>query len=191
MTDSPDAIRAHIERTRGELGADVDALADKVSPSKIAERQTRRVRAVFGSVRNRVMGAADDAGNVAESVTADIAGGVANAAHDVKAKAEGNPLAVGLIAFGAGLLMASLIPASRKEREVAATVKEQAQPLIDEATDVAKEIVDDLKEPAHDAVGAVADRAKEAAHAVADEASEAGEGVKKRAQEAKDAVSDS
>ncbi len=33
-----------IERTRVELGQDVDALADKVTPSKIAERQTRKVR---------------------------------------------------------------------------------------------------------------------------------------------------
>ena len=35
MSDSPDEIRANIERTRSELGSDVDALADKVNPSKI------------------------------------------------------------------------------------------------------------------------------------------------------------
>ncbi len=44
MSDSPDQIRADIERTRGELGSDVDALADKVSPSKIVERQVDKVR---------------------------------------------------------------------------------------------------------------------------------------------------
>ena len=30
MTDSPDDIRVEIEKTRRELGSDVDALADKV-----------------------------------------------------------------------------------------------------------------------------------------------------------------
>jgi Protein of unknown function (DUF3618). len=46
MSDSPDEIRADIERTRRELGSDVDALADKVSPSKIVDRQVSKVRAV-------------------------------------------------------------------------------------------------------------------------------------------------
>ncbi len=39
MSDSPEAIRADIERTRAELGLDVDALADKVNPSKVVDRQ--------------------------------------------------------------------------------------------------------------------------------------------------------
>ena len=33
---NPDDLRRDIERTRMELGQDVDALADKVTPSKIA-----------------------------------------------------------------------------------------------------------------------------------------------------------
>ena len=52
---NPDEIRADIERTRAELGQDVDALADKVTPSKIAERQTRKVRRALTSVKDRVM----------------------------------------------------------------------------------------------------------------------------------------
>ena len=137
MSDSPDEIRADIEQTRRELGSDVDALADKVSPSKIVDRQTDKVKNAFGSVRERVMGAADDAG----SPVSDAGRTASSTSKDrVVAKAEGNPLAVGLIAFGVGLLVASLIPASAKEKEVAAEVKDQAQPLVDEVTDVAKEI---------------------------------------------------
>ena len=48
MSDSPDAIRADIEQTRRELGSDVDALADKVSPSKIVDRQTDKVKQPSG-----------------------------------------------------------------------------------------------------------------------------------------------
>src|SRR5688572_31755407 len=101
MTNSPDAIRADIEQTRRELGTDVDALADKVTPSKIMDRQTGKVKEAFGSLRNRVMGAADDAG----SRVSDVGDGIADAKDRVVAKAEGNPMAVGLIAFGAGLLI--------------------------------------------------------------------------------------
>ena len=39
MSNSADEIRSDIERTRQDLGMDVDALADKVTPSKIVDRQ--------------------------------------------------------------------------------------------------------------------------------------------------------
>lgn len=180
MSDSPDAIRADIERTRSELGLDVDALADKVNPQKIVDRQADKVRGALGSVRDRIMGAADDAHGTASGL-ADSASGVA---HDVKAKAEGNPLAVGLIAFGAGLLAASLIPASTKEKDLAQSAKEQAQPLVDEVTSVAKEAAANLKEPAQEAAAAVKDRAQEAVDTVKSETTDAADTVKDRAQEA-------
>lgn len=42
MSDSPDAIRADIERTRAEFGRDVDALADKVTPRRSCTGRRRR-----------------------------------------------------------------------------------------------------------------------------------------------------
>ena len=185
MTDSPDAIRADIERTQQELGADVDALADKVTPSKIVHRQTDKVKGAFGSLRDRVMGVADSAGSSASGA----AHGAADVALDVRAKAEGNPLAVGLIAFGVGLVVASLIPASEKEKELAETVKDKAQPLVDEVSSVAKEVASDLKEPAREAATAVKDSAQGAVQNVKDEASSAAADVKDRAQDARENVS--
>lgn len=187
MNDSPDAIRADIERTRQDLGKDVDALADKVSPSKIVDRQVDRVRGAFGSVRDRVMGAADDAGDALSD-----AGAQADGMKDrVVAKAEGNPLAVGLIAFGAGLLLASLIPASTKEKDLAAAVKEQAQPLVDQVTDVAKEVGEHLKEPSQQAAAAVKESAQESVTAVKQEAEIAASEVKDHAQQARENIADS
>ena len=55
--DNPEAIRADIEQTRRELGQDVDALADKVNPSKAMHRQTSKVTGAFRSARERIMGA--------------------------------------------------------------------------------------------------------------------------------------
>lgn len=177
MSDSPEAIRADIERTRRELGGDVDALADKVSPAKIMERRTTAVKDAVGSVRDRIMGAADDAG----STLSDAGGAVGSATHRVAAKAEGNPLAVGLIAFGVGLLAASLIPASSKEKELADTVKDKAQPLVDEVTSVAKEAGSHLSESAKDAASAVKDTATDSVEAVKEQASTAASEVKDQA----------
>ncbi|MDF2491768.1 MAG: hypothetical protein K0Q58_346 [Microbacterium sp.] len=197
MSDSPEAIRADIESTRRELGLDVDALADKVTPSKIVHRQTDKVRGALGSVRDRVMGAADSAGSSIHGAGSSLkdsgssaVSGVSDAGHRVVAKAEGNPLAVGLIAFGAGLLLSSLIPASTKEKDLAATVKDQAQPLLDEATSVAKDVGQQLKEPAQEAVASVKDSATEAAAHVKDAATGAAETVGDRARDARSNVTD-
>lgn len=188
MTDSPDVIRADIERTREELGADVDALADKVTPSKIVGRQTDKVRGALGSFRERVMGAADDAGTAASDAAHGAARGAADVARDVKAKAEGNPLAVGLIAFGVGLVVASLIPASDKEKRLAESVKQQAEPLVDQVTSVAKEVASDMKEPAREAATAVKDSAQGAFETVKGEATDQAGTVADRAKDARENV---
>src|SRR5690606_38210563 len=100
MSDSPDAIRSDIERTRRELGSDVDALADKVTPSKIVERQKSKVKRAVGSVTDRVMGTADDAQAAASDAVDGAVDRVKEAAHNTKVKLEGHPLAVGLMPFG-------------------------------------------------------------------------------------------
>jgi gas vesicle protein len=187
MSNSADEIRSDIERTRQDLGMDVDALADKVTPSKIVDRQMGKVRGAFGSVRDRVMGAADDAG----SSISDAGAHAGDVKDRVVAKAEGNPLAVGLIAFGAGLVLASLFPASSKEKEIASTVKDQAQPLIDEATDVAKEVGEHLKEPLAASVDSVTSTTKDSVAAVKEEAQYAASEVKHDAQDARDNVANS
>ena len=60
MSQTPDEIRADIERTRQELGTDVDAVADKVNPANIAHRQTEKVKHSFSNVKETVMGKAED-----------------------------------------------------------------------------------------------------------------------------------
>lgn len=187
MSDSPEEIRADIERTRKELGGDVDALADKVNPSKIVDRQVDRMRGAFGAVRERVMGSADDA----RSSLSDAAASVGDVKDAVVAKAQGAPLAVGLIAFGAGLVLAALIPASSKEKELAATVKDQAQPLVDQVTEIAKDVGDQLKDPARDALAAVKDSAQDSVDVVKEEAQAVAEDVKDQAQHARENISES
>ncbi|MFP3467243.1 DUF3618 domain-containing protein [Leifsonia sp. SIMBA_070] len=172
MSDDPDAIRADIEATRRNLSGDVDALADKVTPSKIAQRQTRKVKGAWRSVSDRVMGSADDIAGSARGTVSDAGDAVADAGRTVVDKAQGNPLAVGLIAFGVGALVASLIPASSKEQQLASSAKEAAQPLLQEAADVGKQMAGDLKEPAQQAVQSVKETAQEGVSTVKEEATD-------------------
>ena len=184
MTDSTRALRADTERTQQELGRDVDALADKVNPAKMMHRQTSRMRAAVTSMRERVMGVAHDVEDSVSSAVADVTHSAGTHGR------EGNPLAVGLIAFGVGLLAASLLPASEKEKALAQSAKEQAQPLMHEAGEVAKEVAADLKEPAQDAATAVKDRATDAVETVKQEATDAAGDVKDSAHEAQQNITE-
>jgi gas vesicle protein len=206
MSDNPDAIRADIEATRARLGTNVDAVADKVTPSNIVHRQTDKVKdAVFG-VKDKIMGTADhatsrvnsaagsagsavgDAGSALGSTLGDAGSAVADAPHQAVAKTRGNPLAAGLIAFGTGLLVSSLIPPSQKEREAAEALKGAAEPVTSQLTDAAKEMVQGLQEPAQNAMENVKATATDAVQAVKEEGQVAVSDVKETSADAKDHV---
>jgi gas vesicle protein len=196
MTDDPDVIRAEIEATRRNLSGDVDALADKVTPSKIADRQKRKVKGALHSFTERIMGSDDpyDRHRSVVGATGDTIGDAKDATVEagrrVVAKAEGNPVAVGLIAFGVGLLAASLIPASDKEQELAAKAKDAAQPVLQEAAEVGKQVANDLKEPAQRAVQSVKETAQESVETVKAEATDRANDVADDTKEAGQRVSD-
>lgn len=181
MMSNPEQIRADIEVTRDELGRDVDALADKVSPPKIIERKKTRMRQMLGDVKGRVMGVADDVGGSASSTghaVGDKLGAAGDAVKDLPHKArqsaQGTPLVAGLVTAGLGFLIASLIPATDAERRLSTQLRDQAQPFVDKAVDKAKgaaqEVAQNLKEPAKDAVQEVKESATASAETVKDEA---------------------
>ncbi|MGJ9372926.1 DUF3618 domain-containing protein [Nesterenkonia sp. CF4.4] len=177
---SPEEIRADIERTRSSLSLDVDAVADKVSPSKVAQRQTEKIRSTVGGWKDHVMGSADDASTKVSDQAHHAADGVQQAPGAAKQKTRGNPLAAGLIALGAGWLAASIVPASEPEKRAAAKLEDRAQPLVDDAKSQAKSMAEELKEPAQESVQRVRDSAAESA-----------QNVKSEGQEQKDTVTDS
>lgn len=199
MSDNPDDIRSDIEATRARLGTNVDAVADKVMPSNIVHRQTDKVKdAVFG-VKEKVMGTADDVTtrvhggahartDSAGDALSEAGAAIGDAPHQVKSKTQGNPLAAGLIAFGAGLLLSSLIPASEKEREAADALKSAAEPLTTELTEAAKEMAEGLKEPAREAMENVKATAVDAAEHLKHEGQVAAADVKERAADARENV---
>ena len=105
----------------------------------------------------------------------------------VATKAQGNPLAAGMIAFGAGLLAASLITASQKEQEITGRVEETArdaaQPVVEAAKESAQQIAGELKPAAQDAVQQVKESASQAVDTTKEQAQSAAQDVKETAQD--------
>jgi hypothetical protein len=182
MSTDPNAIRSDIERTRVELGQDVDALADKVNPGKAVHRQTDKVKGAFRRAKDRIMGSAHDAADSTQEAMHSAGDAVGHAPQRVATATRGNPIAAGLIVLGAAWLVSSLIPASRPEREVAEKAKDAAAPLVDEVKNVAQEAAENLKPEAQGAVDSVKERAGEAVQTVKAEGETAAADVKDAAQ---------
>lgn len=180
MSQNPDQIRSEIERTRGELSSDVDQLTDQANPKNIARRKVEDVKQSAVGLKERVMGSDDSDTSVGDRVS--------DAQSSVRAKTQGNPLGAGLIAFGIGLLVGGLIPASPQEQQAAGRLKESAGPLKEQLTDTAKEVGQNLQGPAQDAVASVKDTATDAAETVRSQGQDAAENVQGQAAESKDRV---
>jgi ElaB/YqjD/DUF883 family membrane-anchored ribosome-binding protein len=197
MTSSdPDQLRRDIERTQHNLSTDVDMLAEKVTPGRVVHRKVNRARRAMTNAKDRVMGTAtsatdgigDTASSVAQSTSSmasSAAETVGQAPQAIRRGTEGNPLAAGLIAFGAGWLLSSLAPASKPEQQVAGQVTDWArEPLAEQASQLA----DTMREPAKHAAESVKSTASDAATTVTDDARSAVGDVTDRAQEAKSSV---
>jgi hypothetical protein len=152
VSNDPEVLRAEIEQTQARLSQDVNALGEAVTPRNIARRQGDKVKGAAVGIKDKVMGSAEDAASsvqgrvsgVSSSVSGSVSGGASNVSGTVsqapqvaRQRAQGNPLAAGMIALGAGWLLGSLLPASQKERQAVTKVKEQAQPLVGHAQELA------------------------------------------------------
>jgi hypothetical protein len=215
MTSSdPDVIRRQIEDTRRELSYDVDALNEKVNPTRVVDRRVTAAKGRFTGIKDRVMGSAQDTTYSARGTASNAAGSVQDAASSaagtvqdaassaaqavqqapqtITRQAQGNPLAAGLIAFGVGWLVSSLLPASEKEQQLASqaesAVREHKDTLLEPAKQAAQEMGDQLKPAAQQAVEEVKSTAQDAAATVQDEGRSAASDVQGQAQQSKETV---
>ena len=183
MGQSAEELKRDIEYTRADLGQTLDAIGDRVSPGRIVERRKNRVKNGLSSVRERVMGSATDAGHTIGQSAGSTVDTIKSAPETVVQQTQGSPLVAGAVAFGVGMLMASVFPASAKEQELASDLKDKAQPLADELKQSAQEMAEHLKEPARDAVEGVKQAATEGQQAVTETAREAAGSTKEAAQD--------
>jgi hypothetical protein len=203
MAEDPEELKRTIEQTRRDVGRDVDALTEKVSPGRVVGRRVDRIRGGVHRMKENVMGSAgtvggsmsDTAGSAVASVqdAGSKVGDVVGSAPDMaRARTRGAPLAAGAIAFAAGWVVAAALPASTRERELAEDTKDKAMeaagPVKEQAAQVAQEVKDNLQEPAQQAVENVRQSASEAATDVADEGRSAAQQVAEGAKDSADNV---
>ncbi|MCW3819747.1 DUF3618 domain-containing protein [Micromonospora sp. DR5-3] len=169
MSTDPDQIRQQIEQTRSELVSDVDALTDRVDPRRIAGDRVGQARDALNRVKEKMMGTPTDGHGPGQQMSS-AAGSMRNQAREVGQQAQGNPLAAGLIAFGAGMLVSALIPPSRPERQWAGQAKgmasQHAGELRQQASQVGHQMRDNLREPAKQAAQSLGSTAVHGASAV-------------------------
>lgn len=216
MTSSndPDVIRRQIEETRRELSYDVDALNEKVNPARVMDRRVTAAKGRVSGLKDKVMGSAHDTKQSAHGVASNAAGSVQGAASSAAGtvqdaastaagaiqgapdaairQTQGNPLAAGLIAFGVGWLVSSLLPATQREQQLAqqaeSAVRDNKDALLAPAKQAAQEIGEQLKPAAQDAVESVKSTAQDAAATVKEEGQSAAQDVQGQAQSSKETV---
>jgi gas vesicle protein len=195
MGKSASEVRSEIEGTRQDMSETIDAIADRTSPGRIMRRRTERMGDRWRSVRERIMGRAEEtagsATGTAQSTAAtahDTAGTVVERAREapdnVLQQTQGNPLAAGLIAFGGGLLLASLIPPSETEQRVAGEVVDKAQPMRDELQRAGQDVADDLRSTAQEGAEQLKQRAAEAVGTVQEDVRTSARSVQEEAHRA-------
>src|SRR5918997_80623 len=215
MTSSdPEVIRQQIEDTRRELSYDVDALNEKVNPARVVDRRMTAAKGRVARVKEKVMGSAHDTSYRTQGAASNVAGSVQNAASSaadsvqnaastavdtvqqtpdmIVRQTQGNPLAAGLIAFGVGWLVSSLLPATEKERQLAqqaeSTLREHKDELLAPAKQAAQEVGEQLKPAAQHAVEEVRGTATDAAQTVKQEGQSAAQDVQGQAQQSRQTV---
>lgn len=210
MGQSAEELRRDIERTREELGGTIDAIGDRVSPSRVMERRTNRMKDGITSVRTRVMGSAEDRwSSLAEGVhttgsdtggrMSDVGHGLADRASDVgdtvrgapdtvRTQAQGNPLMAGVVAFGLGAVIGAAFPGSKVEGQLAQTAMAKAEPLKEEAQQIGQQLSSSLQESGQQAAEHVKETATQGAEQVKQTAQQHAEHTAEVGAEAADKV---
>lgn len=182
MGQSTEELTRGIEQTRQSLSRDVDELTDKVSPNRIVQRRKDAAASKLRSLRDSVMGTAQSSGETLSSAGQSVGDTASSAVDTLEQKTQGNPLAAGLVAFGAGMILGSLAPATKVEAQATQramdTAKEHGEPLLEEAKAAGQEMAENLKKSATQAASEVRDTAQESAEHVKEEAKASGEHVK-------------
>ena len=165
-----------------DSGSAVGTVGDKASSAK--EAVSDKAYAAKDAVADRAYAAKDTVSDKAS----DAREAVRQAPSRMKRRAQGNPLAAGVIAFGLGMLVSSLIPSTEKERQAVSQLQENLEPVKEKASEVARDIGEGLKPAAQDAAESVKTTAQEGVESVKQEGQSAAADVKDQAQASKETV---
>jgi ElaB/YqjD/DUF883 family membrane-anchored ribosome-binding protein len=192
MGATAEELRGELAVERASIGADLEAIGDRVSPGRMVQRRRAATRQRFDGLRERVMGTAED---LRDAATAPVSSAASSVAETMSAAPEamrrstgGNPLAAGLVAFGVGLVVATLLPETETEQRLAEKVQPQLEELASSAGEAAHDLVEAVKPAAQEAAQEVAEGAQ---HAVGHVKEQAAQAVTETTEQAKGAVQQS
>jgi ElaB/YqjD/DUF883 family membrane-anchored ribosome-binding protein len=163
MGETPEELKRDIEDTRSSMTGTLEAIGDRVSPGRMLERRRNRMVIWVRDAKDKVMGTADHLTDRAGD-TAHRMGDTPTAAIDsVRTTTAGAPLVAGGIAFGIGVLIGSLIPPSRTERQLGEQAMHAVEPVKAELQEAGRGLVENLREPVTEAVEDVKQTAQDSA----------------------------
>jgi len=197
MGKTAEELRGEIAQQRSELTRDFDMIGDKVSPSRMVERRTEAVKGRFRRAREAVMGSADhvtqstgDGMHSARDAAGAVGSAVTDAPHRIEQGTSGNPLVAGMVAFGLGVLAATVLPASRKEQQLARQMQPQLEHAAHAVAESGREVAQEMAPAVQQAGADLGDTAKAAAaevqHTAQDHASSAADTTKQAAADVRD-----
>ncbi len=178
LEDMGAAVTGSTQAMTGSVKDAKATLADKSSMT------TERTGDLMGRTKSKIRGQAQELSERAEEVTSGTGSQAKAAPAALRQRTESNPMAAGLVALGAGFLVAALLPPSDRERQAAARVQTRLEPVKKQVTQVGKDIAGELQQSAQGSVEQLKERATEAVEQVKQDAQSSTEVVKDEAQDA-------
>ena len=192
MGATEDQLRRDAEMQRSRMGDTLEAIGDRLSPERMVERRKAAVGQKLRSMKESVMGSPGyeepaterlrtQAGDALQSATQSVQSATEHMQQAPQALADqtrGNPVAAGIIAFGAGVLLATVLPGSRTEQRLVEEAKPQLQEAANQLTDMGRGVVSDAKDHAREAVEEVKSSGGEATASMREQAELSAQHVK-------------
>jgi hypothetical protein len=172
----------------GAASSAKDSVTGAASSAK--DTVTGAAQGAVSTVSDAASGAASTVSGTVSGAASSVGDAASGAVVQARQQTEGNPLAAGLVAFGVGWLVSSLLPASQAEQRAARRAVETAkdavetakeQGVVDQAKQVAQDVGSHMQEQAQQAAQQVKDKAQDATDTVKQEAASAGQDVKQTA----------
>jgi hypothetical protein len=168
------ALRRQLDTQRAQLDDTIDQIGERVIPGRVIQRKRNQFRNQWTDWKDRVMGNDEpsyagqtgshnrmgSAMDAAKEQTSSAAAAVGETPKMMRRKTRGNPAAAGVIAFGAGLLAAAIIPETEKEHRAVQRIQPDIESAAAGLADTGRETAEHLKEPAREAAESVKESAR-------------------------------
>ena len=122
------------------------------------------------SIKDRVMGAASAGTERGSELKSEAADAARHSPEAARKQVEGNPIAAGVLAFAAGLVVAALVPETPPEQRLGRSIQPHLETAATEVGQVAHDGVAELQPKAREAVEHVKQQAQQSATTVKEDA---------------------